>query len=186
MQGLGGKTEEGVRAPEDIPLVEVSEASRLANDAFNRVKAEKIAEQAMSVNRAEEAAQYEGLGSEIVGKAIKQRERERSNRAAAAASRARVLTYQHELEARLNRVEAERNGFRREVTERGQVAKEGISGMAWRLAKVQGWVKRMETEDPEFMKSLGAQGEMESLLREEAEERTVFAEDERSAKRRRM
>lgn len=98
------------------PLLEVAEASRLANDAFNRVKAEKIAEQSMHINRAEEAAQYEGLGSEIVGKAMKQRERERSNRAAAAASRARVITYQQELEARLNRMEAERNAYRREVS----------------------------------------------------------------------
>lgn len=105
----------GIRMGEE-PLLEVAEASRLANDAFNRVKAEKIAEQSMHINRAEEAAQYEGLGSEIVGKAMKQRERERSNRAAAAASRARVITYQQELEARLNRMEAERNAYRREVS----------------------------------------------------------------------
>lgn len=104
----------GLAAAEE-KLLEVAEASRLANDAFNRVKAEKIAEQSLHVNRAEEAAQYEGLGSEIVGKAMKQRERERSNRAAAAASRARVITYQQELESRLNRMEAERNAYRRQV-----------------------------------------------------------------------
>lgn len=163
----------GAPSTDEIPLIEVAEAARVANDAFNRVKAQKIAEQALTANRAEEAAQYEGLGSEILGKAMKQRERERSNRAAAAASRARVLTYQQELENRLNRLEAERNAFRKEVValrariESTTAAAAAGSPAACRLAKLQGWVKRLEMEDPELVKGIVGQGEIESLLREE-------------------
>lgn len=93
-------------------LVEVEQASIAANEVFTRVKSEKIAEQTLCSIRNDQA-QYEGLAKEIVSKAIKQKERERANRASAAASRAKVLRYQTELELRLNRLEAERNLYRK-------------------------------------------------------------------------
>lgn len=97
-------------------LVEVEQASIAANEVFTRVKSEKIAEQTLCSIRNDQA-QYEGLAKEIVSKAIKQKERERANRASAAASRAKVLRYQTELELRLNRLEAERNLYRKTMVD---------------------------------------------------------------------
>lgn len=162
---------------EEIALVEVGEAMFAANEVFNRVKSEKIAEQALCSIRNDQA-QYEGLAKEIVGKAIKQKERERANRASAAASRAKVLRYQTELESRLNRMEAERNAYRKEVQELRNTGepprKQGDDSK--QLAKLQDWIRKMEAANPQFVRSVIAQGEMDKLLGEDMEEKLEFEE----------
>lgn len=95
-------------------LVEVKEAMREAVAVFNKVKTEKMTSEAPN---APESHLLGGVPKEIVDKAFKQKERERANRASAAASRNKVMRYQIELEARLNRVEAERNALRKELCE---------------------------------------------------------------------
>ncbi len=159
-------------------LVEVREAMKEANEVFNRVKSEKIAEQALCSIRNDQQ-QYEGLAKEIVGKAIKQKERERANRASAAASRAKVMRYQTELESRLNRVEAERNAFRKELAE---LKAAGDSGK--QLHKLQGWLQKMEAANPDFVRSIIAQDEMDAVLGD----KRAFEEahDDADAKKRRL
>lgn len=175
---------------EEIALVEVGEAMMAANEVFNRVKSEKIAEQALCSIRNDQA-QYEGLAKEIVGKAIKQKERERANRASAAASRAKVLRYQTELESRLNRMEAERNAYRKEVQELRNVneppRKQGNDSK--QLTKLQDWIRKMEAANPQFVRSVIAQGEMDKLLGEDMEEKLEFEESKEEGgdvKRRRL
>lgn len=183
-----------LRGTEEIPLVEVAEAMIAANDVFNRVKSEKIAEQALCSIRNDQA-QYEGLAKEIVGKAIKQKERERANRASAAASRAKVLRYQTELESRLNRMEAERNAYRREVHELrniGENARKMQPDEVRQLSKLQDWIRKMESANPQFVRSVIAQGEMDKLLGEDGildekmEFEAVKEEEEHDSKRRRL
>lgn len=158
-------------------LIEVREARREANEVFNRVKSEKIAEQALCSIRNDQQ-QYEGLAKEIVGKAIKQKERERANRASAAASRAKVMRYQTELESRLNRVEAERNAFRKELAELKAV------DSSKQVLKLQGWLQKMESANPEFFRSIIAQDEMDAVLGE----KRAFdeAHEDAEAKKRRL
>ena len=176
---------------DELPLIEVGEAMVAANEVFNRVKSEKIAEQALCSIRNDQA-QYEGLAKEIVGKAIKQKERERANRASAAASRAKVLRYQTELESRLNRVEAERNAYRKEVQELrvGEGGRKLQPDESRQFAKLQDWIRKMEAANPQFVRSIIAQGEMDKLLGEEAEGEKLELEDgkddEHPAKRRRL
>eukprot|EP00177_Eucheuma_denticulatum_P005453 GFKZ01009910.1.p2 GENE.GFKZ01009910.1~~GFKZ01009910.1.p2 ORF type:complete len:242 (+),score=44.14 GFKZ01009910.1:80-727(+) len=150
---------------EEIPLVEVGEAMLAASEVFNRVKSEKIAEQALCSIRSDQA-QYEGLAKEIVGKAVKQKERERANRASAAASRAKVLRYQTELESRLNRIEAERNAYRKEVQELRSAAEvpKKTQDEGAQLTKLKEWIRKMEEANPQFVRSIIAQGEMDKLL----------------------
>lgn len=159
-------------------LIEVREAMKEANEVFNRVKSEKIAEQALCSIRNDQQ-QYEGLAKEIVGKAIKQKERERANRASAAASRAKVMRYQTELESRLNRVEAERNAFRKELAELKSVGDAGKQ-----MQKLQGWLQKMEAANPDFVRSIIAQDEMDAVLGE----KRAFEEahDDAEAKKRRL
>lgn len=175
---------------EETPLVEVGEAMLAACEVFNRVKSEKIAEQALCSIRNDQA-QYEGLAKEIVGKAVKQKERERANRASAAASRAKVLRYQTELESRLNRVEAERNAYRKELQElRSSVdMPKKNSDESSQLAKLQEWIRKMEAANPQFVRSVIAQGEMDKLLGEGEEgklELEDVKEEGNEAKRRRL
>lgn len=171
---------------DEIPLVEVAESMMAANDVFTRVKSEKIAEQALCSIRNDQA-QYEGLAKEIVGKAIKQKERERANRASAAASRAKVLRYQTELESRLNRMEAERNAYRKEVGElraAGDAAGKATSEDIAQLARLQELVRKLLNANPEFVKSVIAEGEVGKLL---GESRDIdIKEEENPAKRRRI
>ncbi|CAN8061924.1 unnamed protein product [Agarophyton chilense] len=160
------------RQNDETPLVEVAEAMMAANEVFNRVKSEKIAEQALCSIRNDQA-QYEGLAKEIVGKAIKQKERERANRASAAASRAKVLRYQTELESRLNRMEAERNAYRKELSEirnshHIDTGRKITADESKQLAKLQDWIRKMEAANPQFVRSIIAQQEMEKLLGEES------------------
>ncbi|CDF37196.1 unnamed protein product [Chondrus crispus] len=163
-----------------------------ANEVFNRVKSEKIAEQTLCAIRNDQQ-QYEGLAKEIVGKAIKQKERERANRASAAASRAKVLRYQTELESRLNRVEAERNAFRREVEDLRHLTetprKLGLD--ASHLPKLQDLIRKMEAANPQFVRSVIAQGEMDKLLGGEGTDTAPLdfeehKEEGNDAKRRRL
>lgn len=182
------------RQNDETPLVEVAEAMLAANDVFIRVKSEKIAEQALCSIRNDQA-QYEGLDKEIVGKAIKQKERERANRASAAASRAKVLRYQTELESRLNRMEAERNAYRKELTELRNsqnidIGRKMTQDESKQLLKLQEWIRNMEAANPQFVRSVIAQQEMDKLLGVEDQmgERMEFEEkieDEHNAKRRR-
>lgn len=178
-------------ASEEIALVEVGEAMLAANEVFNRVKSEKIAEQALCSIRNDQA-QYEGLAKEIVGKAIKQKERERANRASAAASRAKVLRYQTELESRLNRMEAERNAYRKELQEfRGaNEPPRKQSEDSKQLLKLQECIRKMESANPQFVRSVIAQGELDKLLAEEAQEETIEFEEQKEEgsepKRRRL
>lgn len=147
-------------------LIEVREAMRESVEVFNRVKSEKIAEQALCSIRNDQA-QYQGLAKEIVGKAIKQKERERANRASAAASRAKVMRYQTELERRLNRVEAERNAYQRELQElkgSGDEDRRETADLEKQFSKLQGWLKKMEAANPEFVRSIIAQDEMDMVL----------------------
>jgi len=137
---------------EEVGLIEVRDAMKEANEVFNRVKSEKIAEQALCSIRNDQQ-QYEGLAKEIVGKAIKQKERERANRASAAASRAKVMRYQTELESRLNRVESERNAFRKDSVllkmvsdEKDQIYKQ--------LQKMEGWFSKLEAANPGLVRSV--------------------------------
>lgn len=175
---------------EESPLVEVGEAMLAACEVFNRVKSEKIAEQALCSIRNDQA-QYEGLAKEIVGKAVKQKERERANRASAAASRAKVLRYQTELESRLNRVEAERNAYRKELQELRisvDIPRKN-SDESSQLAKLQEWIRKMEAANPQFVRSVIAQGEMDKLLGEGEENKLEFEEvkeEGNEAKRRRL
>jgi len=164
---------------EEIQLVEVAEAMLAANEVFNRVKSEKIAEQALCAIRNDQA-QYEGLAKEIVGKALKQKERKRANRASAAASRAKVLRYQTELESRLNRMEAERNAYRKEVADARMAVepeRKASAEESRQLAKLQGWIRKMEAANPTFVRSIIAQGEMDKLLGEEPVEKDIFEEE---------
>lgn len=178
---------------EDVPLVEVAEAMVAANEVFNRVKSEKIAEQALCSIRNDQA-QYEGLAKEIVGKAIKQKERERANRASAAASRAKVLRYQTELESRLNRMEAERNAYRKQLGVLRTMAEPSNKLQpedSTQFIKLQELIRKMETANPQFVRSIIAQGEMEKLLGEDAILDSKFdlqsiREDASSTKKRRM
>lgn len=170
-------------------LIEVSAAMIEANDVFNRVKSEKIAEQALCSIRNDQA-QYEGLAKEIVGKAIKQKERERANRASAAASRAKVLRYQTELESRLNRMEAERNAYRKDLIalrSSGESSKRNQADANKQFAKLQKWIRQMETANPQFVRSIIAQGEMDVVFGEgpEGEEDDGKSGDS-AAKRRRV
>lgn len=188
------KEEEAMHRPEEVQLVEVAEAMIAANDVFNRVKSEKIAEQALCSIRNDQQ-QYEGLAKEIVGKAIKQKERERANRASAAASRAKVMRYQTELESRLNRMEAERNAYRRELNELRN-STDGTRKLqpdeVKQLAKLQDWIRKMEAANPQFVRSVIAQGEMDKLLGEDmhVEDKLDMVvdikEEENAAKRRRL
>lgn len=147
-------------------LIEVREAMKEANEVFNRVKSEKIAEQALCSIRNDQQ-QYEGLAKEIVGKAIKQKERERANRASAAASRAKVMRYQTELESRLNRVEAERNAYRKELHDlkhSSLMDKSEKQELTKQFQKLHGWIQKMEGSNPEFVRSIIAQDEMEGVF----------------------
>lgn len=177
------------RLQEEVALVEVGEAMIAANEIFNRVKSEKIAEQALCSIRNDQA-QYEGLAKEIVGKAIKQKERERANRASAAASRAKVLRYQTELESRLNRMEAERNAYRKEVEALRSMGERRVTVDEVRVInKLQEWIRKLEAANPQFVRSVIAQGEMDKLLGEE--EGLVVTEEEpkeeeSAAKRRKL
>lgn len=152
--------------PDEIQLLEVAEAMAAANEVFNRVKSEKIAEQALCSIRNDQA-QYEGLAKEIVGKALKQKERERANRASAAASRAKVLRYQTELESRLNRMEAERNAYRKEVADfrlAAEPEQKASPDEARQLSKLKLWIRKMEAANPSFVRSIIAQGEIDKLI----------------------
>lgn len=179
-----------VSTSEETPLVEVGEAMLAACEVFNRVKSEKIAEQALCSIRNDQA-QYEGLAKEIVGKAVKQKERERANRASAAASRAKVLRYQTELESRLNRVEAERNAYRKELQDlrnSDDVPKKSLDESS-QLVKLQQWIRKMEAANPQFVRSVIAQGEMDKLLgagMENKLELEEVKEEGHDAKRRRL
>ncbi|KAI0564476.1 Basic-leucine zipper [Gracilaria domingensis] len=181
------------RQNDETPLVEVAEAMMAANEVFNRVKSEKIAEQALCSIRNDQA-QYEGLAKEIVGKAIKQKERERANRASAAASRAKVLRYQTELESRLNRMEAERNAYRKELSELRNAhhidtGRKMSPDETKQLSKLQDWIRKMEAANPQFVRSIIAQQEMDKLLGEDNLGERLELEDkmdeEHAAKRRR-
>jgi murein DD-endopeptidase MepM/ murein hydrolase activator NlpD len=103
------------RVGDELELVEVKEATVAAIEVFNRVKSEKMTSEMPPVTA--DGIAYSGVAKEIVDKAIKQKERERANRASAAASRNKVMRYQTELESRLNRVEAERNAYRKQCSE---------------------------------------------------------------------
>lgn len=147
-------------------LIEVRDAMKEANEVFNRVKSEKIAEQALCSIRNDQQ-QYEGLAKEIVGKAIKQKERERANRASAAASRAKVMRYQTELESRLNRVEAERNAYRRELHDlksSGLVDKSENMELWKQHHKLQGWLRKMMATNMDFVRSIIAQDDIELVF----------------------
>lgn len=137
---------------EEVGLVEVRDAMKEANEVFNRVKSEKIAEQALCSIRNDQQ-QYEGLAKEIVGKAIKQKERERANRASAAASRAKVMRYQTELESRLNRVESERNAYRKECAMLKMVSEEKVHTDK-QNNKLQGWIQKLEMTNPGLMRTI--------------------------------
>lgn len=157
---------------ENDELIEVKLATKEANDVFNRVKSEKIAEQALNSIRNDHAA-YEGLAKEIVGKAIKQRERERANRASAAASRAKVIKYQTELENRLNRVEAERNYLRAQVSlheesDTHMLSKE-MTKMGEELQKLRTWLKQVNDEKPGLIKSVTGVDDLSSIQKGSSE-----------------
>lgn len=149
-------------------LVEVQLAQKEANAVFNRVKSEKIAEQALSSIRNDHAA-YEGLAKEIVGKALKQRERERANRASAAASRAKVIRYQTELETRLNRVEAERNQLRAQMalvhdSDTILLSRE-MTKMGEELQRLRTWFLQLSEEKPALVKSLAGTDEITAYMK---------------------
>ena len=149
-------------------LVEVKLATKEANDVFNRVKSEKIAEQALHSIRNDHAA-YEGIAKEIVGKAMKQRERERANRASAAASRAKVIKYQNELETRLNRIEAERNYYRAQLQLHQDsdtiVLARKITEMGEELQKLRTWLKQINDEKPGLIKNVTGVDDLSSLTK---------------------
>ncbi len=175
-------------------LIEVRDAMKEANEVFNRVKSEKIAEQALCSIRNDQQ-QYEGLAKEIVGKAIKQKERERANRASAAASRAKVMRYQTELESRLNRVEAERNAYRKELHElksSGDLDKKETADLIKQFNKLQGWLRKMEVANGDFVRSIIAQDEMDVVFgdkRKSLEEDGLHAgvdDEQGEAKKRRL
>jgi chromosome segregation ATPase len=111
--GMASQLQTGVM--DELELVEVKEASAVAAEVFNRVKSEKMTAEMPPVTA--DGIAYSGVAKEIVDKALKQKERERANRASAAASRNKVMRYQTELESRLNRVEAERNAYRKQCDE---------------------------------------------------------------------
>lgn len=131
----------------DLELVEVKEAMRVAVDVFNRVKSEKMTSETSPLSA--DSVGYQGVPREIVDKAIKQKERERANRASAAASRNKVMRYQSELEARLNRVEAERNAYRRQCSvlksEMGAVN----SSIRSELALAHSWISKLQQQHPD-------------------------------------
>jgi hypothetical protein len=111
--GMAPQLQTGVM--DELELVEVKEATAVAVEVFNRVKSEKMTLEMPPVST--DGIAYAGVAKEIVDKALKQKERERANRASAAASRNKVMRYQTELESRLNRVEAERNAYRKQCDE---------------------------------------------------------------------
>lgn len=157
-------------------LIEVRDAMKEATEVFNRVKSEKIAEQALCSIRNDQQ-QYEGLAKEIVGKAIKQKERERANRASAAASRAKVMRYQTELESRLNRVEAERNAYRKDLGDlkaAGELDKKETQDLVKQFRKLQGWLRKMEEANGEFVRSIIATGEMDVVF---GDKRKILEDD---------
>lgn len=153
-------------ASDDLELREVKAAMREAVAVFNKVKSEKMTSEGTPVSSLDQVA-YQGVAKEIVDKAIKQKERERANRASAAASRNKVMRYQTELENRLNRVEAERNAYRKQCAElklaltASQASTEAIRSD---LSLAHAWMAKLQSERPEVLTAVLGKAQVDAFM----------------------